>query len=201
MAAPALRHFMHVPSKDDLRRSMRALLRAMDPAVRLSDSRRLVDRLAGLPAWQCATRVLLYWPMPTEPDVRDLLGAAAEADRWVCLPAWDPATGTYVARRVAGTDELVAGKFGISEPASSCPVVAVAALDFALVPGLAFDRRGGRLGRGAGFYDRLLASFRGVACGVGFDGQIVPEVPVESHDVKLNLVLTPSQLHTCGASG
>jgi 5-formyltetrahydrofolate cyclo-ligase len=62
-----------------------------------------------------------------------------------------------------------------------------------LVPGVAFDLRGYRLGRGKGFYDQLLAAVRGPTCGVGFDEQIVDAVPVEPHDVRLSCLLTPTR--------
>jgi 5-formyltetrahydrofolate cyclo-ligase len=66
-------------------------------------------------------------------------------------------------------------------------------LDFILVPGVAFDLHGRRLGRGRGFYDQLLANVRGRTCGVAFDEQIVRDVPIEPHDVSLNCILTPTR--------
>jgi 5-formyltetrahydrofolate cyclo-ligase len=60
-----------------------------------------------------------------------------------------------------------------------------------LVPGLAFDPSGRRLGRGKGFYDRLLAMVRGRKCGIAFEEQVVPEIPVEPHDIRLDCLLTP----------
>jgi 5-formyltetrahydrofolate cyclo-ligase len=62
-----------------------------------------------------------------------------------------------------------------------------------LVPGVAFDLRGGRLGRGRGYYDRLLSGLQGYRCGVAFDEQIVDRVPLEPHDASLNCILTPSR--------
>jgi len=68
-------------------------------------------------------------------------------------------------------------------------------LDLALVPGVAFDLNGHRLGRGKGYYDRLLAMLTGPACGVAFDQQIVSQVPNEPHDVRLSCILTPTRWH------
>mgnify|MGYP000240433462 CR=1 FL=1 len=96
------------------------------------------------------------------------------------------------------TRDLVSGRMGIREPGPGCAWFDPAALDFLIVPGLAYDPKGGRLGRGRGHYDRLLPHSRGVTCGVGFDEQIVPQVPVESHDVKLNAVLTPTRAWGAG---
>jgi 5-formyltetrahydrofolate cyclo-ligase len=66
-------------------------------------------------------------------------------------------------------------------------------LDFILVPGVAFDLSGRRLGRGKGYYDRLLKQTRGTTCGVAFDEQIVGEIPVEPHDLNVNCILTPTR--------
>ena len=70
-------------------------------------------------------------------------------------------------------------------------------LDLVLVPGVAFDAQGRRLGRGKGFYDRLLAKVRGHKCGVAFDVQIVSGLPEEPHDVRVDSILTPSRWHLC----
>ena len=72
-------------------------------------------------------------------------------------------------------------------------MVALNRLDLALVPGLGFDARGHRLGRGKGHYDRLLAGFTGMKIGVAFDFQIVTEVPREPHDIALDAVVTPTR--------
>ena len=70
-------------------------------------------------------------------------------------------------------------------------------LDVVLVPGVAFDLGGRRLGRGAGYYDRLLTGVRGTTCGVAFDEQISGELPVEPHDVHVNCILTPTRWLSC----
>jgi len=62
-----------------------------------------------------------------------------------------------------------------------------------LIPGIAFDLHGRRLGRGKGFYDRLLTEIRGVKCGIAFDEQIVEKIPVEPHDVRMDFILTPTR--------
>ena len=89
--------------------------------------------------------------------------------------------------------ELRTGQFGIREPIESCPELPLNRLDFVLVPGIAFDLQGRRLGRGKGYYDRLLAEVRGTTCGVAFDEQIVEELPVEPHDIHVNCILTPTR--------
>ena len=88
---------------------------------------------------------------------------------------------------------MVTGQFGIREPAARCPEIPLSRLDLILVPGVAFDWHGRRLGRGKGFYDRLLAGTRGVKCGIAFDEQMVNEVPAGSLDARMNFMMTPTR--------
>jgi len=147
------------------------------------------------PIWTSARSVLLFSPIASELDIRPLIREALSAGKFTALPAFESDTQSYVARfvRDAVTD-LVAGEFGILEPRSSCEPAPLNQLDLVLVPGVAFDAQGRRLGRGKGYYDRLLAQVRGTTCGVAFDEQIVEAVPVEPHDVRLNCILTPTRL-------
>ena len=84
------------------------------------------------------------------------------------------------------------GRFGVREPRGGRPAVDVKQLDLILVPGLGFDRRGGRLGRGRGYYDRLLSCSVAKRIGVAFTEQCVPEAPVEPHDMRMNCIVSPA---------
>ena len=144
--------------------------------------------------WREANAVLFFAPLPTELDIWPLLVRAVAAGTIASLPRFERGTGQYSAARVEDpVADVHAGRFGIREPVSRCPQVPLNRLDFILVPGVAFDLQGRRLGRGKGFYDQLLAAVRGTTCGVAFDEQIVREVPVGPHDVCLNCILTPTR--------
>lgn len=180
-------------AKAALRSEVRARIAAMPEARRASESAEVVRHVVADAVWQAARSVLLFMPLPDEVRIRPLMDAAWAAGKSVALPASDAATGGYVAKRVLSEADLRPGRFGVREPCAECPVVPFSALDLVLVPGIAFDRDGNRLGRGRGFYDRMLAlSPDAVSCGVGFDGQVVALVPVEPHDVKLHRVWTPT---------
>ena len=90
--------------------------------------------------------------------------------------------------------QWVPGPFGILEPAMTCPKVSLEKIQGLLIPGLGFDRKGRRLGRGKGFYDRLLANWRGLKVGVCFESQWIDQAPVEAHDQKMDLILTEEGL-------
>ena len=169
-------------------------LKNVSPMDRALPSRQICDLLRRQRIWKSAGSVLFFAPQPAEPDIWPLLEESLEAGKVVALPRFSRESGVYVVCRLADPErELKSGPLRIREPDKSCPVVEMNRLDLILVPGVAFDLRGGRLGRGKGYYDRLLAGARGTKCGVAFDEQIVSEIPVEPHDVRLNCILTPTR--------
>jgi 5-formyltetrahydrofolate cyclo-ligase len=160
--------------------------------VRAVESIELCERLK--PQLRSARTILFFAPLPGEMDLWPLLEESVSAGKMVALPWFDPATQTYLARRVENPAcEIVAGKFGVREPAPGCVEIPLQKIDLVLVPGVAFDLSGNRLGRGKGFYDRLLAKISGVKCGVGYDFQLLEKIPAEPHDAKVNFILTPTR--------
>jgi 5-formyltetrahydrofolate cyclo-ligase len=180
-------------SKQALRREMAAALQTMVPAEREAASGQARRLLASRPEWKAARSVLFYAPMTGELDVWPLLEDALAGGKKVGLPRYAAESGTYTACEVRDLEtDLKTGHFGIREPASHCASISLK-LDLILVPGVAFDLHGRRLGRGKGFYDQLLAGLRGVMCGVAFDQQIAREVPVTPRDIRMNRILTPTR--------
>lgn len=178
--------------KSKLRSTIRAALKRISPAVRAVESAALCKRLNV--RIRSARSILFFAPLPNEPDIWPLVSEALATGKLVALPRFLSKTQAYVACRVLNPQtDIEIGKFGIREPSARCAEVPLNQLDFILVPGVAFDLNGRRLGRGKGFYDRLLAQVRGVTCGVAFDEQILGEVPAGPHDVGLNCILTPTR--------
>jgi len=181
-------------AKKELRAKVLASLRQLSPAEREAAGAQARSLLREQPIWKQARSVLLFAPLPDELDVWPLLAAALSAGKTVALPRFDSQTNGYVASQVQNlVDDVKIGRFGIREPTEKCSQIALNRLDFILVPGVAFDMQGRRLGRGKGFFDRLLAVVRGTTCGVAFDEQIVREIPVAPHDVHVNRILTPTR--------
>lgn len=181
-------------TKAVLRARLRTELKALAPGTRAAASADLCARLNASSAWQNARAVLLFFPVASEPDISPLLADALAHGKVLALPRFNGATNAYETVRVCDlARELVVGPFQVREPVAACPVVALNRLDLALVPGLGFDARGHRLGRGKGHYDRLLAGFTGMKIGVAFDFQIVADVPREPHDIALDAVVTPTR--------
>ena len=141
-----------------------------------------------------ASTLLLYWSMPDELPTHRYVAELAR-DYRVLLPV---VKGDDLELRLfEGVDSLQAvPPFGILEPVNS-PVVVPREVDVALVPGLAFDPLGHRLGRGKGFYDRLIPHFtHTLLVGICHQCQLLPEVPTEPHDRQLCMVLTPGRLYS-----
>jgi 5-formyltetrahydrofolate cyclo-ligase len=180
--------------KDNLRQEIRTRLKGMTSQLRDEASLKICARLQQQAPWQSAGPILFFAPLPTEPDIWPLLGEALLSGKTVALPRFSAQTQSYVAGVVENLEtDLQSGQFGIREPGLSCREISLSRLDLVLVPGVAFDARGGRLGRGKGFYDRLLAAVNGTKCGVAFDEQIVDAVPVGPLDVRVNCIMTPTR--------
>ena len=168
-------------------------LNATERAALAVEACALLERQA---VWRSAKTLLFYAPLADEPDLWRLLEDSLAAGKTVALPRFHMEQGAYVACLITRADsDLQTGKFGIREPRESCPIIPLNRLDLVLVPGVAFDLNGHRLGRGKGYYDRLLANTAGSTCGVAFDQQIVSQVPSEPHDVRLSCILTPTRWH------
>jgi len=179
-------------SKIELRQEIRARLEKISPAVRAVESIGLCERLEA--QLQSAHSILFYAPLPDELDVWPLLEKFLAAGRICALPCFEPAAENYFARRLENLDaDIATGKFGVREPAANCAEIPLAKFDLVLVPGVAFDLAGNRLGRGLGFYDRLLEKTSGVKCGVGYDFQLLEKIPSEPHDAKVDFIFTPSR--------
>jgi 5-formyltetrahydrofolate cyclo-ligase len=135
-----------------------------------------------MPEFAAARCVALYAALPDEIPMDRLAVAVRTSGRELLLPRSAPDGHAFAS--VESLDALRAGRFGVLEPSPDAPVATLRAHDLVLVPGVAFDRAGGRLGRGRGWYDRALP--RGAASprifGVGFAFQLVESVPMAPHD-------------------
>jgi 5-formyltetrahydrofolate cyclo-ligase len=184
--------------KQYIRRSIRAVRQGLSEAERLAHSHRIWERVAGLSCYQ-HTRVLLgYMAFDHEVLTDGLIRQAIASGKQIVLPmvqADRQRLALYAIEDLAR--DVVPGYCGILEPRPLCTqAVAPEALDLALVPGVAFDMRGGRLGFGAGFYDRFLGGLPRhlPTVGMAFDFQVIPRLPFQPHDVVLDAIVTDSRV-------
>ncbi len=181
-------------AKAELRLAMRAARRSIPAEDRSSQAVAIVARVLALPEVARATRVLGYAAAPEEFDPAPLLESLASRGAVVCLPRI--CGPEALSAHVCGPAEaLEPGPFGILQPRSEAPEAELATLDLVIVPGIAFDARGGRLGFGGGYYDRLLASVpSAVRLALAFDCQLAEKVPEGEHDERVDFVVTPARL-------
>ena len=164
-----------------------------------SASLNIVSRLETLPAWSGARTVALYASMGAEVETVSLAARAVSAGKRVVWPRI-VASGPAMEFAACPARDLVPGPARALEPPVSAPAVAASEIDLVVVPGVAFDARGGRLGRGRGHYDATLARLRPGAFRVGlaFESQLVPSVPSEPHDERLDAVVTDARVVLLG---
>ncbi|NGX15888.1 5-formyltetrahydrofolate cyclo-ligase [Wenzhouxiangella sp. XN24] len=170
---------------------MRARRRALPPFRRRLANQAIVRRITTLPAFRRARSIALYWPADGEPDVRAVAATAWRHDKRVLLPvvsqqgvmrfaAWDPKT------------RFRRNRYGIPEPVARRLRAPATRLDLVVMPLVAFDKHGNRLGMGGGYYDRALATRgrRTTLVGAAFSCQQAPLIPAQPWDVPLDIVVT-----------
>ncbi len=151
-------------------------------------------RLMTLDCWRTARTIFTYHPLQNEVDLLPLMDEES-AKEWI-FPRVDG--GSLSLHRWTPHAFWRKGAFDIREPdPEHWAEVGIETIDLALIPGLAFDRNGCRLGRGKGFYDRLLASegFRALKIGIVTEQCLLPIIPTEPHDIGMDLVVTESAIH------
>ena len=147
----------------------------------------IITRLKQEPHFQQAQTVLLYYALPDEVDTRDLL--AALNDKTVLLPRVIDDENMEI-RYYQGAEDLQAGAFGIMEPCGQ-RFTDYEKIDVAVIPGMAFDRQGNRLGRGRGYYDRFLSRVPYIyKIGLCFPFQLTDKVPAEDNDICMDVVIS-----------
>ena len=184
-------------TKAGLRAEARRRLRALDPAARAAAEAEIDRRVWTVPQVAAARTLLLFADLPEEVSTDAIAADALRRGIAVVYPRVIPATKAMTLHLVRSLDHLRTGSYGIREPeVARCPEVAEESIDAALVPGLAWDRRGARLGRGAGYYDRLFAApaWRGFRCGIFFAFQEMDAIPTDAWDLPLDAVVTEREV-------
>ena len=164
---------------------MKSLRLMLADEEKLSAAEAVFSRLENNAAFQLAEKILIYHSLPDELDTRRFL------DKWKNRKKFFLPRVNGVNLEILPYEEsrLEIGSFHIEEP-SGDELHPVEEIEVIIVPGVAFDRKGHRLGRGKGYYDRLLQTAAATKIGVGYEFQLVEEIPVEPHDVRMDIIIT-----------
>ena len=184
--------------KDALRRRMLAARAACAPHQRAEASRRMQTHLLASLLWRTSCAPLVYWPIRHEPDAALLLENALQTGKTLLLPRCDPhRAGVMRAVVCRDLSALTPGRFGIPEPPAANSETPPEP-DLVIVPGCAFDRQGGRLGYGKGYYDRFLAARKAIPLvGFAFAFQVVDSLPLDPWDRRMDALCLETGVFAC----
>jgi 5-formyltetrahydrofolate cyclo-ligase len=188
-------------AKQSLRKKMRHLRRQIRPAKAQDAALRATEHLLGIKELDGVTTVGLYTPVDQELSTQDAAWRLRQQGICLAYPRVIHGQRTLAFCRVDDPADLVPGTYGIPEPPATAEPVYLASIGLFVVPGLAFDRQGRRLGSGKGCYDATLTHCPGIRVGLAFHQQIVDEVPSTDHDLFMDLLVTESAVIYTGAQG
>ena len=182
--------------KAQLRSKLRSNLLAIHPEQRERKSRLACKRLVATPQFQAASTVMLFLSMPHEVDTFDAILAAWQADKIVAVPKVSKEQSHMIAVQINSLEkDISTGASGLRNPTSGAPVP-LDEIDLVVTPGLGFDRKGNRLGRGGGYYDKFFAheQVRACKCGFAFAEQVIDSMPITDRDQPIDMLVTDAEI-------
>ena len=187
--------------KATIRKEILEKRESQDPKGRAVQSRSIMKTLLSLKEFQSADKILIYLSKEGEVGTHDLLGRAFELGKQVCIPVVDRESNELRISELPGPDvRFRLGAFGVREPAEEdLNFVSPDQMDLVIAPGLAFDRRGGRVGYGKGYYDRLLSRVGSQIprIALAFDYQVLDAVPQDENDIRVDAIITEKRTMSC----
>lgn len=186
---------MDLSEKKQLFRTVIKVIRKlMNSSYAQKASLQIAEVLLERPEVTENSTICMYFSLPEEVDTMPILAALLTMGKTVVFPKVVGKTLTL--HRVRSIREVTRGAYNILEPKKSCRKYPVSVVDCFIVPGVAFDRKGFRLGRGVGYYDRLLSATQVPKIGLAFNFQVIAEVPHTSYDVPMTVVITQDDSFT-----
>jgi len=182
--------------KTILRKQLIAARMALNSGQAMAASQAVCAHLAEWPVFQQAQTVLAYLAFANEVSLQALIDAHPEKV-WA-LPRTLSRGQLVIHRYVPGN--LERHSWGMMQPSADAPLVPLESIDLVLAPGVGFDKQGGRLGFGGGYYDRLLPQLEAVCIGISYHETCRPAVPTDEHDCRMEWLAVPDGLHDCRPS-
>ena len=179
--------------KKALRRELQSLSKAMDKEKRAECDRKIFENLVSLEEYKKAGTVFTYVSVDSEIDTRALLTRVLEDGKRLCVPRL--AGKIMEIREVSDLSRLTPGTYHILEPPAEAVSVAPGEIDLSVIPCVTCSRKGERLGRGGGYYDRFLKDYQGTAAALCRESLMRNNIPLEEHDVNLPLIVTDKAVY------
>lgn len=183
-------------NKAELRQKLQKHLFAIPPDTIEEKSREACRNLLSTPEFQNASTIMMYLSLSHETDTSEAILSAWQLGKTVAVPkiSWEQRHMIPVAIHSLETG-FSTGALGLRNPTAGVPVP-FEEIDLVVTPGLGFDKKGNRLGRGGSYYDRFFANpeLKAQKCGLAFDEQIVEQIPVNDHDIPVDLVVTDKEI-------
>ena len=195
---------MKKQEKNRLRRRWQERRNQIPLLLRQEMSREICRNVLAYPALQAAETIFVYLAFRSEPETKELIQELFARKKRVTVPVCDKASHTMKAVEIKDFSCLAPGSYGILEPKteqSDVLTIPKEEIDLVLVPGLAFDADGYRLGYGAGYYDRYLKGYLGYKMGMAFENCMVWRLPREEFDISVDCVVTNQAVVQTGRSG
>lgn len=196
----------HSETIADQKRALRKLMverrDSLTPSRRAQYSATITMQLLAMAAYQRAKTVMAYMSFGSEFDTSRFMEQVLRDGKNLALPRVDKINHALVIHQIDNVSDVEVGVFGIREPRADAPLIDLSEIDFMLIPGLAFDRTGMRMGYGAGFYDQLLVRIAAVKnaqtpqstrVSAVFATQIVEAVPCTGHDQRIHFIITENE--------
>ncbi|WP_425061204.1 putative protein YqgN [Sporomusa carbonis] len=186
-------------AKKELRKNILSIRRKLSREEVAAGSNQIAEHLFAWPEYQAAKTIMLYLAMPDEPQMDRVISHALANGKTVCVPHMRETRGLMDAAIITGLDDLVVGQFNLLVPnPATLKLLVPSELDLIIVPGVAFDKAGRRLGMGAGYYDRfLIQANRAELIGAAWAAQILDTVPTDDHDRPVNYLLSEDGIFMC----
>ncbi len=191
-------------NKSEIRATMKMFLTGISPEERHARSLAACHNLVASREFKNAQTIMIFMSLPSEIEASTLAVKAWQECKNIVVPRveWDTHRMEAIEIKSLEVGMKTTG-MGLREPADGM-AVPLGMIDMVVIPGLAFDRHGFRVGRGRGFYDRFLAQqdFQGMRCALCFHEQLMKEpIPCEAHDVAMNLIVTDQEVVHCASHG
>ena len=183
-------------SKSELRAMIKEEMANLDYVKKRIMDEKIRNNIYGLKEYCTAKTILTYVSKDKEVDTLDLITHSISLVKTICVPLTKNNNSLEI-RKIEDLMDLKVGNFNILEPNEHTRIINPNEIELLFIPGLAFGTGCERLGRGGGYFDRFLLESRGLKVGLAYEFQIFDSLPVQKHDIKMDMIITDARIISC----